>query len=146
MMNTCPPQPFMTPAQATLVTQSFDAIWSIRRRFCEAFYRRFFDLAPDTQTLFPADLERQYLRLMDMIVAIVGALDQRDLFQSIIRQAGRRHANFGVKPWHFDAFGEALILTLDDQLGRAFSPDTRQAWMMLYEMVREEMIRTAEVA
>ena len=142
-MNTCPPQLFMTPTQAALVTQSFDAIWSVRRPLCEAFYRRFFELAPDTRNLFPADLERQYLRLMDMIAAIVGALDQRDLFQSIIRQAGRRHANFGVKPRHFDAFGKALISTLDDQLGPAFSPDTRQAWMMLYEIVKAEMIKAA---
>jgi hemoglobin-like flavoprotein len=140
-MNTCSRQ--LSPTEATLVTQSFDAIWSIRRRFCHAFYRRFFELAPDTRNLFPADLEPQYLRLVDMIAAIVGALDQRDLFQSAIRQAGRRHASFGVKPWHFDAFGKALISTLDDQLGEAFSPDARRAWMMLYEMVREEMIRSA---
>lgn len=137
----------MTPVQAALVTQSFDAIWSVRRQFCEAFYQRFFELAPDTRNLFPPELEPQYLRLMDMIAAIVGALDQRDLFQSIIRQAGQRHANFGVKPRHFDAFGKALISTVDQQLGRrAFSPDTREAWMILYEMVREQMIRAAEAA
>lgn len=140
-MNTCSPQ--LAPTQATLVTQSFDAIWSIRRQFCHAFYRRFFELAPDTRNLFPADLEPQYLQLMDMIAAIVGALDQRDLFQSTIRQAGHRHAIFGVKPRHFDLFGKALISTLDEQLGHVFSPDTRRAWVMLYEIVREQMIRSA---
>jgi hypothetical protein len=32
---------------------------------------------------------------------------------------------------------------LDDRLGHAFGPDTRRAWMMLFEVVREEMIRSA---
>src|SRR6516165_1437744 len=46
-----------------------------------------FELAPDAQRLFPSDMERQHLKLMDMIAAIVSALDERELFQSIISQA-----------------------------------------------------------
>jgi hypothetical protein len=30
-------------------------------------------------------MERQYLKLMDMIAAIAGTLDKREMFQSIIR-------------------------------------------------------------
>jgi hypothetical protein len=66
--------------------QSFDAIWPARRNFADLFYRRFFALAPDAQHLFPSDMERQRLKLMDTIAAIVGALDERELFQSIIRR------------------------------------------------------------
>ncbi|HVI66527.1 MAG TPA: hypothetical protein VM910_28700, partial [Bradyrhizobium sp.] len=47
-----------------------------------------FELAPDAQRLFPSDMERQHLKLMDMIAAIVGALDERELFQSIIGDTG----------------------------------------------------------
>ena len=53
--------------------------------------------APDAQRLFPSDMERQHLKLMDMIAAIVGALDEHELFQSIIRHTGRQHADLGVK-------------------------------------------------
>jgi hemoglobin-like flavoprotein len=80
-----------------------------RRKLAEQFYGRFFELAPDTRRLFPNDLERQQLKLMDTIAAIVGTLDQRELFQSIISQTGRKHADFGVQTSHFTAFGEALI-------------------------------------
>src|SRR5215813_4910827 len=48
-------------------------------------------------------------KLMDMIAAIVGALDERELFQLIISHTGRQHARFGVKSSHFVAFGDALI-------------------------------------
>ena len=43
------------------------------------FCRRFFELAPETRSLFPNDLERQYLTLMDMMAAIIGALDRQEL-------------------------------------------------------------------
>ena len=47
------------------------------------FYRRFFELAPQTRALFLSDLDGQYLTLMNMISALVGALDSRELFQSM---------------------------------------------------------------
>jgi len=96
----------MIPKQADLIRHSFDAIWPVRRKVAELFYRRFFELAPEAQRLFPSDMERQYLKLMDMIAAIVGALDKRELFQSIISHSGRQHAQFGVGPSYFVAFGE----------------------------------------
>src|SRR5262245_41329720 len=86
----------MTPAQIDLVRKSFDALWPFRRKLTEQFYGRFFELAPDTRRLFPSDMERQQLNLMDTIAAIVGTLDQRELFQSIISHTGRKHADFGV--------------------------------------------------
>jgi hemoglobin-like flavoprotein len=136
----------MTPEQADVIRRSFDAIWPVRRKFASLFYRRFFELAPDAQRLFPSDMERQYLKLMDMIAAIVGALDKRELFQSIISHTGRQHARFGVSPSHLVAFGDALIWSLGQQFGAAFTPELREAWIALYDAVRNEMIRSAQHA
>lgn len=133
----------MAPEQVELVRKSFDAIWSVRRQLADRFYHRFFELAPDAQGLFPSDMERQHLKLMDAIAAIVGALDRRELFQSIIVQSGRQHAQFGVKSAHFDAFGAALIWGLEQEFGTAFTPELREAWMTLYRAVQSEMTRAA---
>ena len=116
------------------------------RKVAELFYRRFFELAPDAQRLFPSDMERQHLKLMDMIAAIVGALDERELFQSIIGHTGWQHAHFGVTPLHFVAFGDALIWCLEHQFGAAFTPELREAWIMLYDAVQTEMIRSGKHA
>jgi hemoglobin-like flavoprotein len=136
----------MTPEHAEIIRRSFDSIWPVRRKFADLFYRRFFELAPDAQRLFPSDMERQYLKLMDMIAAIVGALDRRELFQSIISHSGRQHARFGVRPSHFVAFGDALIWSLEQQFGAAFTAELRAAWIALYDAVRTEMIRSAQHA
>jgi hemoglobin-like flavoprotein len=108
------------------------------------FYRRFFELAPEARSLFPNDLHRQYLALMNMMAAIIGALDKQELFQSITTYAGLRHARFGAKPAHFSAFGDALIWSLEQQFGGSFTPELKAAWVTLYGAVRNKMISAAE--
>jgi hypothetical protein len=80
----------MTPEQIDIVRKSFDSIWPVRRKLADLFYSRFFELAPDTRRLFSDDMERQQLKLMDMIATIVGTLDKGEIFQSIISHSGRR--------------------------------------------------------
>jgi hemoglobin-like flavoprotein len=130
----------ITPRQIELIRHSFDAMWPVRGKLATLFYRRFFELAPDARPLFPQEMERQHLKLMDMIAAIVGAIENHDLFQSIIRHTGRDHARFGAKPAHFAAFGEALIGGMEQQFGAAFTAEHREAWTRLYDAVQHTMI------
>ena len=140
---TAPMKSTMTPEQIDLVRRSFDAMWPVRRKLADQFYQRFFELAPDAQSLFPRDMERQHLKLMDTLAAIVGSLDERELFQSIIAHSGRQHAQFGVKSSHFGAFGDALMWGLEQEFGAAFTPELKQAWITLYRAVQREMMRAA---
>jgi hemoglobin-like flavoprotein len=134
----------MTPEQIDLVRKSFDALWPFRRKLAEQFYSRFFELAPDTRRLFPNDLEKQQLKLMDTLAAIVGTLDQREICQSIISHTGRKHAEFGEQASHFVAFGDALIWGLQRQFGPAFTAEMQRAWIVLYDPVQAEMMRAAK--
>ena len=131
----------MRSEQAALVRKSFDAMWPMYRKIADLCYTRLFELAPDTRALFPSDMDRQRFKLMDMIAALVGALDHRELFQSLITHSGRKHADFGVRPSQYIVFGEALIWSLERQFGEAFTPDVKQAWRGLYAIVQDEMVR-----
>jgi hemoglobin-like flavoprotein len=136
----------MTPEQIQLVRNTFDALWPVRRKLAETFYRRFFELAPDSRRLFPDDMERQQLKLMDSLAAIVGALDKREIFQAVISHSARQHAQFGAATPHFVAFGQALIWGLQQQLGPAFTPEVEQAWTTLYDAVQSRMTGEAQAA
>ena len=90
----------MTPEQVDLVRRSFDAIWPVRRKLAALFYSRFFELAPDAMPLFPNDMERQHLKLMDTIAAIVGALDkrgERDKAESLRTQLAAKYPTYKEK-------------------------------------------------
>jgi hemoglobin-like flavoprotein len=126
------------------IRDSFDAMGLARRKVAEAFYQRFFQLVPEARSMFPQNMERLHLKLMDTIAALVGALDNPVMFQSIIDQIGRQHARFGVTPSHLTAFGDALLWTWERHFGSAFTPEVREAWTTLYEAVRSDMLRAIE--
>jgi hypothetical protein len=62
----------------------------MRGDIADLCYSRFFELAPDAKDLFRSDMERQRVKLMDMIAALVGSLDQRALL--LVRHLGRQPA------------------------------------------------------
>jgi hemoglobin-like flavoprotein len=72
-------------------------------------------------------MERQRFKLMDMIAALVGPLDQRPLLQSLVTQSGRQHARFGVEPSQCAAMGEALMWSLASKFGASFTPEPRES-------------------
>ncbi len=130
----------MTPEQIRLVRLSFDKLWPVNRRVATLFYERLFALAPETRALFQNDLEAQKMKLMGMIATAVGLLDRRELFDTSITDLGRRHSFYGVQPRHYGLVGEALIGSLEEGLGPAFTDDTRAAWIALYEEVQRLML------
>ena len=130
----------MSPEQTILIRRSFDEMWPIRRNLAVKFYERFFEASPDARRLFPSDMERQHLKLMDTIAALVGTLDNQALFQSIIAHTARQHARFGVTSSQLNAFGDALISSLEQQFGPAFTPELKQAWIALYAAIQTEML------
>ena len=131
----------MTPEQVDLIRKSFDAIWPMNRDIADLCYSRLFELAPDARDLFPIDMEQQRGKLMDMIAALVGSVDQPALFQSLAAHSGRQHATFGVQPSHYAALGEALIWSLECKCGASFTPELRESWRALYATVQVEMLR-----
>jgi hemoglobin-like flavoprotein len=88
-------------------------------------------------------MERQRMKLMDMIAALVGSLDERPLFQSLVTNSGRKHARLGVQPSDYVAMGEALMWSLECKFGASFTPELREAWRALYATVQANLLRVA---
>lgn len=133
----------MTPEQVDLIRKSFDAMWSMNRDIGDLCYSRFFELSPEAKDLFPRDMERQRVKLMDMIAALVGSLDQPSLFQSLVTHSGRQHSRLGVQPSQYAALGKALMWSLECKFGASFTPELRESWRILYATVQAEMLRAA---
>lgn len=136
----------MTPEQVKLIRTSFDSMWPVRDDIAKLCYGRFFELAPEAKALFKCDMERQRAKLMDMLAALVGSLDQQAIFQSIVTNSGRHHARFGVRPSQYDALGEALMWSFERKLGTSLTPDMLASWRVLYARVQTEMQKAAAQA
>jgi hemoglobin-like flavoprotein len=129
------------PEQIDLVRNSFDALWPFRRKLAEQFYSRFFELAPDTRRLFPDDLEKQQLKLMDTLaVRSINVKYSSPL--SATRAASTRSLEYRhrillhlVTRW-YGACNSNLV--------PAFTPEMQQAWIVLYDAIQVEMMRAAK--
>jgi hemoglobin-like flavoprotein len=125
----------MTPTQISLVKSSFGLVAPKPEAVAALFYGRLFELEPDLRRLFKGDMVQQGRLLMQMIATAVGALDQIEAIVPAVQALGVRHAGYGVKAADYDAVGAALLWTLGQGLGPAFTPDTREAWTVTYGLL-----------
>ena len=136
----------MTPQQISDVRTSFALVAPIADKAAALFYGNLFTADPTLRRLFKSDLGDQGERLMSMIGAAVALLDQPQRLLPTLHALGARHAGYGVRESHYATVGQALIKTLSQGLGDAFTPAVAEAWSAMYGMVAREMQRSAQMA
>ena len=84
---------------------------------------------------------------MQTIAVVVAGLDKLDTLVPAVQALGRRHAAYGVRDGHYATVAAALLWTLEQGLGAAFTPAVRQAWATAYGLLASVMqAAAAEVA
>jgi hemoglobin-like flavoprotein len=129
----------MTPEQKLLVRTSFAQVAPISDVAARLFYERLFYLDPSLRSLFKHDMEEQGRMLMQMISTAVANLDRLDTLVPAVQSLGARHARYGVLDSHYNTVGEALIWTLEQGLGDAFTLETKEAWIVVYTLLSSTM-------
>jgi len=130
----------MTPAQIKLVQSGFARVAPNADTAADLFYTRLFEIAPELRSLFPDDLDPQKKKLMAMLGTAVAGLAHLETLLPAVEALGRRHASYGVSPAHYAPVGGALLWTLEQGLGAAFTPEMREAWGAAYTMLARTMI------
>jgi hemoglobin-like flavoprotein len=129
----------MTPEQIALVQSSFKSVAPIASKAADLFYDRLFEIAPDVRSLFPADLSGQKVKLIGMLATAVNNLHQLAAILPSVRDLGSRHRGYGVTTEHYAPVGAALIWTLEQGLGPAFTSDVKAAWGEAYSTLAGAM-------
>ena len=133
----------MTPRQKFLVQQSFGAVAPIAEAAAGLFYDRLFVLDPSLRRLFRGNMVEQGRHLMTTLAVAVRGLDNLEALIPAVQALGRRHIGYGVRDEHYATVGEALLWTLEQGLGEAFTPEVRAAWAAAYELLSTTMIEAA---
>ena len=134
----------MNDTQKMLVRASFEKVLPIADTAVALFYARLFELDPSLQRLFKGDMQEQGRKLMSAIQLVVAGLDRLEQIVPAVQHLGRRHTGYGVKPEHYQTVGAALLWTLEQGLGAAFTPETKEAWVAAYTLLAETMIAAAQ--
>lgn len=129
----------MTPEQKVLVQESFQKVVPIADQAAALFYKKLFELDPSIKPMFPNDLEEQGKKLMNMIAAAVNGLDDLDALVPVVQDLGVRHVDYGVTDQHYDTVAAALLWTLEQGLGDDFTPEVKEAWIVVYTVLATTM-------
>lgn len=129
----------MTPEQVNLIQLSFIQVMQRKADMGAMFYRRLFEIAPETRPMFKDDIEAQAQKLMDMLALAIGSLRSPSTLMPLLEGLGTRHAQYGVHDAHYAQVGAALLWTLEQQLGQGFTPQVKSAWAELYGTVTKVM-------
>jgi len=134
----------MTPERRKLVVESWKLLAPHSEEFGAKFYRRLFEIDPDLRPMFARTLiDEQIRKLTTMLDLVVHWLDVPERLVPVLKQLGARHADYGVVDDHYAKVGSALIGSLEDQLGPAFTPEVRSAWNEAYVLISALMRRGA---
>jgi len=136
----------VTPAQINTVRTSFAAVLPIADQAGMLFYQRLFTVDPSLRPLFKGDIEAQSRTLMRMIATAVNGLDRLETIVPAVQALGVRHAGYGVAEADYQTVGDALLWTLEQGLGPAFTPEVSEAWAAAYTVLAETMKAAAREA
>jgi hemoglobin-like flavoprotein len=135
----------MTPTQIELIRTSWASVEPIADVAASLFYERLFEHDPAVRRLFRrADMAAQKKILMQTLAVVVKGIDRLEALVPAVQALGSRHAGHGVRPEHYDMVGAALLWTLEQGLGDAFTDDVREAWASAYGTLAAVMIAAAE--
>jgi hemoglobin-like flavoprotein len=129
----------MNATQIELVQSSFSQVLPIADDAAALFYGRLFELDPSLRPLFRGDMKEQGKKLMTMIAVVVNGLKKLEQILPAVQTLGARHSAYGVRDEHYDTVGAALIWTLGQGLGDAFTDEVRDAWVAAYTLLATTM-------
>lgn len=129
----------MNQQQIDLVQQTFALAAPNAALIAERFYEQLFILDPTLRALFPEDMSEQGGKLMTMLAFVVHGLNQPEQLLEPVRRLGERHTHYGVQPHHYATVGEALLKTLAQHFGPAFTAEVEDAWSAAYGLLADTM-------
>jgi hemoglobin-like flavoprotein len=134
----------MTPSQVQQIRSSWAAVEPIADTAATIFYARLFELDPRLEGLFShTDMPKQRKVLMQTLTVVVKSIDKLDQIVPAVQALGRRHVGYGVRTEHYATVGAALLWTLEQGLGDAFTPEVHEAWATAYGTLASVMIEAS---
>lgn len=125
----------MNTQQIALVQRTFALAAPMADEIANHFYQRLFELDPALRLLFHGDIQQQGSKLMTMLAVAVRALDRPETILEPVRRLGERHSGYGVQPHHYATVGQALLWTLGQLFGPAFTAEVEEAWAAAYGLL-----------
>jgi NAD(P)H-flavin reductase/hemoglobin-like flavoprotein len=126
-----------------LVRESWALVEPRSDEVARFFYAMLFSIAPATRELFSVNMEVQRSKLLRAVVHMIQTVDQPDELLPFLQQLGRDHRKFGVGMEHYEALGTALLASIKQHAGSAWTDAVERAWAEAYTIMATTMSEAA---
>lgn len=133
----------MNSHQVSLVQQTFEKAAALGEKVAEIFYAELFAIDPSLRRMFKSDMREQGRKLLTTLALVVRSLHAPEKILQPAKNLAVKHIDYGVKPEHYTAVGNALLRTLAKGLGTDFTPEVRAAWVEAYRLLAGVMKEAA---
>jgi len=126
---------------------SLEAAMAKEVPFTRRFYEILFERHPEARSLFSRNFgEKQERMLQASLIAVLDHLDDAAWLSDSLGALGAKHNDYGVTDEMYFWVGDALLATLSESAGRAWSARAEMAWIGAIETVAELMMAGARRA
>lgn len=124
-----------------LLQESFGKVLRRRDEFIASFYERLFTMYPEVIPLFEkVNMVRQREKLLAALVTIVNNLRRPEILAPYLKELGRHHIDYHVRPEYFPMVGAALLATFEAFLGNDWTDELKDSWGEAYNEAARLMI------
>ena len=112
-------------------------------------FKNIFAVAPEALELFSfknepdlynsPKLKAHGANVVSTVGKAVAGLRELEALVPVLAALGERHVGYGILEPHYDVVGKALVMTLEQGLGDAFTPEVKEAWTLVYGVVATTM-------
>jgi hemoglobin-like flavoprotein len=135
----------MSPKQ--LIESNLAVVTEVAPDVVARFYAKLFERHPHLQRLFGRRSQGEQERMLtEAILAVVGHMEDAAWLKGVLRPLGAKHVGYGVTEGMYPLVADALVDTLREASGPAWSPEVEQAWSGALGAVAGEMIAGAREA
>jgi nitric oxide dioxygenase len=131
-------------ALAARLKATYATIRAREMKLAEIFYTRLLAAAPHLRPLFRSAPAEQSKKLMDALDAVVRNLEMPAENAATLAALGRRHAEYGAKPEHYDLVIDLLIESMRELLDDASQEHALSEWRTALRLISDQMILGAE--
>lgn len=119
--------------QADLLRDTLERTLASDDTFPRRFYERLFEAHPDVRPMFHrSSTGALYKMFAQKLTAIVDHIDDPAWLGRELHKLAASHASYGVTTEMYGWVGDALIATLSEACGAAWTADAERAWRDAY--------------
>lgn len=130
----------MNKNNIALVQNSWAKVTWDSPKLVSIFHIELFNRDHEAQALFVGEKGNKVTGMMRAIDVAIHNLHDWESFTPFLQDFGRRHIAYGVLESHHQSFCDALLSTLEQMSGDKLTPDTREAWIDLYQAMEKIMV------